>query len=138
MNHTPGPWEARDVSGAGWQIYAKVGEWNNAHCDVVHFTPLHNMSIRATKDGKLVGMIAYESWVQFKSANIEEQWAANAKLCAAAPDLLQAVEFLRNIALDYLPNDAQQHFASQLKQAADAIKKANEGTPVPTSLSMGL
>jgi hypothetical protein len=37
-------------------------------------------------------MIAYEEWVQFQSANIAEQWAANAKLAAAAPDLLAALK----------------------------------------------
>jgi len=129
--HTPGPWEARDVAGAGWQIYAKVGEWNDQHCSVVHFTPLGSMTIHAKKDGTLVGMIAYESWVQFKSRNIAEQWAGNAKLAAAAPELLEATKALLALCADYLSPEAKAHHAVRLDQAAAALRKAEEGTEKP-------
>jgi hypothetical protein len=128
MSHTPGPWEARDVAGAGWQIYAKVSEWNDKHCSIVRFSPLQNMTLYAKKDGSIVGMMAYEEWVQFQSKIIEEQWAGNAKLAAAAPDLLSVAQFIVQATVGNIPPGIVQ-------AAKDAIKKAEEGTPKP-NLSM--
>lgn len=92
--HTPGPWEAKEVPSAGWQIFAKVGEWGDRQCQVIEFSPLDCVTIKAHKDGNLYGLLAYESLVQFKSEPIREQWAGNAKLAAAAPELLDAIKAL--------------------------------------------
>lgn len=131
MNHTPGPWEARDVAGAGWQIYAKMAEWNDKHCSIVRFTPQHSMSFHATKDGKIVGMIAYEEWVQFKSDAVEKQWEANAKLVGAAPEMYEALNAIRGLlALE----DCDWATAIIRDQVRAALEKAESGSPM-TNLS---
>lgn len=88
--HTPGPWIAKHSSGAGLGVWADLRP---------------ALGDKYSKDFPIIGVdslpapkvqIAYEQWVQFPSNEWNEMQAANVKLMAAAPDLLAALEILRD------------------------------------------
>lgn len=66
MNHTPGPWELQGQ----WQLKTHTGEWVEAEC------------IEAPKWG-IIG-----AWIDSSS----DERVANARLIAAAPELLAALK----------------------------------------------
>ena len=72
MSHTPGPWFAHDFSGVS------EGDVEASDFSVSCTTPDH---ITVAIMGK--GL-----------RNKKEEWEANARLIAAAPELLEALEFL--------------------------------------------
>lgn len=81
--HTPGPWIAEDCIGAGWKIKGVIPF--EAECVEYRMKAAEQM---------IFEMVAYERWVQFEPQNWKDMQAANARLIAAAPDLLEAVEKL--------------------------------------------
>ncbi len=70
MRHTPGPWESRHDVGAGWSVRAPA-----------------------------VGPVCSMAWWQFDNPGVmdDEISASNARLIAAAPDLLAACKSLLSI-----------------------------------------
>lgn len=91
-SHTPGPWELRDVVGAGFEIYAPVQlvetiKWPGNGPD----KPIETYMLTGPAGHKL---IACEIWVQFKPEGWKEMQRANGQLISAAPDLLDACEAL--------------------------------------------
>lgn len=95
--HTPGPWEARYVTGAGWEIRAvlPVGfKFDASHREADGTISFQTWVLHERKEIS----ISSERWVQFET----EQWTAmqkdNARLIAACPDLLWVVQrFLREV-----------------------------------------
>lgn len=102
MAHTPGPWQAEDVAGAGIEIKAALpfhpygGTWKlteGATFAFFRMTPRSgNVSFSVNAKGEIWAKLCYEEWVQFPSAEWGAMQAANARLIAAAPDLLTACE----------------------------------------------
>ena len=83
--HTPGPWVAKNTSGAGLSVHADVskalGERYSKDCPIYHVA------------SDACGLqISYELWTQFPREGWDAMQAANARLIAAAPDLLAACE----------------------------------------------
>lgn len=107
MTHTPGPWQAEDVAGAGIQIkaklpfhpYAAAGDsetrWQLAKdkaFGIFYMTPHSgNVNFTVNDEGQLSAMLCYEEWVQFPSTDWEAMQMANARLIAAAPMMLDAL-----------------------------------------------
>jgi len=97
MKHTPGPWEAIDSPGAGWSVRARLQAWEGRLLDFYKCPPRPSLKVEFSGDGlKLVASLGYETWCQFPASQWPEELAANMKLIAAAPDLLEACKELRD------------------------------------------
>ena len=96
MKFTPGPWEARDVVGAGWEIYATVNIGREKGGGVLQ--PIYQVSCRpmlyVDPDGSVIAKLSFEDWRQFPSVNFQKMQAANANLIASAPRLYNALKRL--------------------------------------------
>lgn len=96
MKSTPGPWEARDVKGAGWEIYATVNIGKAEGGGVLQ--PIYNVGCRpmlfVNEEGTVTMKISFEDWRQFPSVNFEKMQEANAILIASAPRLYNALKRL--------------------------------------------
>ena len=86
--HTPGPWEARKVTGWGSDLVISSPNWPKPVATLVHHPDCYYSHV--IKDG----------WVTFKEtpegearkSEVEQVFNANARLIAAAPELLEAVK----------------------------------------------
>lgn len=83
--HTPGPWEAVERSGAGWQIDAKLPAGFKFDSTARDFTGSDPAFMLWTLRASMNIQIADERWVQFETGPWAEMQAANARLIAAAP-----------------------------------------------------
>lgn len=96
MKFTKGPWEAKDIPSAGWQIYAEVDLGKDERRGVIQ--PIYNVNVKpmlfVNNEGTVTAVIAYEDWRQFPSINFQEMQAANSRLIAAAPRLYNALKKL--------------------------------------------
>lgn len=108
QGHTPGPWIAENIPSAGIQIKARLPfhpyvEADNATSPwklapdkaygLFHMTPTAgSVSFSVNKAGEIWAMLSYEEWVQFPSADWHAMQMANARLIAAAPDLLRLLK----------------------------------------------
>lgn len=112
--HTPGPWQAKYTSGAGLSVHANVskalGPRYSNDCPVYHLgTDSTGLSI------------AYELWTQFPRAEWDAMQQANARLIAAAPELLDA---LVDVMFQHVPFSNKADYA---ERARAAIAKATGG-----------
>jgi hypothetical protein len=82
MGHTPGPWRAVDTPSVGWEIKAEVKGYRGTP------TIWHGHG----GGGDRSATLAYEPWVQFPPKELQEMFAANARLIAASPELLEALK----------------------------------------------
>lgn len=97
--HTPGPWRS----------YVGQGQLSDCHYPdkAIHFT---------IDSGSRKLMATGEAWLLSDDPNVFDEIKANARLIAAATELLEALEDL----VDCVESDG--HYAG--KEAHDAIKKA--------------
>lgn len=92
---TPGPWEARDSSGAGLEIYMDVPSQLGKEPRLWPAFSTANAEYRAA-------LVAYETWVQFPTEKLNNVQARNAAYIAAANpaavlELIAEVERLHKI-----------------------------------------
>lgn len=120
MKHTPGPWTAKNTPGAGLSVHADVskalGERYSKDCPVYHVGS-DNCSLSIT----------YELWTQFPRAEWAAMQEANARLIAAAPELLAACQAL--VRYQKLIDSSKTHglieaYAESFEAAAGAVAKA--------------
>ncbi len=90
VKHTPGPWEWADVPGAGLQIRGPY------------------------KDS--TRLLFSDIWRQFPNREWDETMVANARLAAAAPELLYALQFVMSAHGEQL--------STAFEMAHNAINKA--------------
>lgn len=89
--YSQGPWTWENVAGSGLQIKADVAATMG-----IDFTKVVNIFEMHTYQPPRF-QIAFERWVQFPKREWDEMQEANARLMAAAPDLLHAVEQARDL-----------------------------------------
>jgi hypothetical protein len=88
---TPGPWEAMDAAGAGWQIHGVLPEGLQFDCTCHGADGKTWFMLYTLRQSVMVG-IGDERWVQFETGQWKEMQRANSHLMAAAPDLLEALK----------------------------------------------
>ena len=104
MTHTPGPWEA-----SGWAVYECSNE-----------RPVARAACASMSDCNLDP--DEEEWCE-RSGTSNREASANARLIAAAPDLLEALRSLLPLAVHVSPEDVAIHTARA------AIEKATGQEP---------
>lgn len=116
--HTPRPWTAVNRGGAGWQIdgvlpagfkFDSTARGADGTQEFMLWTLRQSITIQ----------IADERWVQFETGPWKEMQEANAKLIAAAPDLLGALKFILAF---YEPG--QRHLDTEAWKVAEASARA--------------
>ena len=116
--HTPGPWTAKHTNGAGLSVHADVskalGPRYSRDCPIYH---LGNDACTMN--------IAYELWTQFPRAEWDAMQEANARLIAAAPELLEALQDLFGADMEHvLMGDGKDDQIEAIAKARAAIAKA--------------
>lgn len=121
LGHTPGPWQALNRSGAGLQIMAPVVSVMRQQADPYADRMPAASPIFDLQDGKgLQYIMAYEIWTRFTPEWWDQMQQANARLIAAAPELLAALVDCRR-ALEVA------NFTQELAVVDAAIAKATGG-----------
>ncbi len=91
MKHTPGPWEWKDVPGAGLEIRGPV---HLVECvELPKGIPEIPINIYGLAQPQNI-LIGYERWVQFEPNGWSEMQEANARLIADAPAMHLALEMI--------------------------------------------
>ena len=115
-NYTPGPWVAKCTPGAGLSVHADaskaLGERYSKDCPIYH-----------TASDACGLQIAYELWTQFPREQWNEMQRANARLIAAAPELLEALQSIVRSLSDQDDEGLIEH-AEPMIAARAAIAKA--------------
>lgn len=93
--HTPGPWTIIEREGTGLFIEAKVDIGKDDMSDGI-LQSIYDIHLRPElyvgEDGSVTMRLCYKSWRQFPSTNFREMQKSNARLIAAAPVMLHALE----------------------------------------------
>lgn len=94
---TPGPWLARDIAGAGWEIFATLPEGFKFDATYRGADGKTQFMIwQMTSPQNL--MIECERWVQFETSAWKAMQEHNAHLIAAAPEMYRYLELINKIA----------------------------------------
>lgn len=117
--HTPGPWTAKYTSGAGLSVFADVSKALGPRYS--HDCPVYHVSSDACSL-----QLAYELWTQFPREEWDAMQQANARLMAAAPELLAALERAHMALIGYLPAHRNAVTDAAINAASAAIAKATE------------
>ncbi|MFA5187114.1 MAG: hypothetical protein WC551_11580 [Patescibacteria group bacterium] len=141
MKHTPGPWSACQngqcscgiIWGGGEYPIAEVqsGEWGDSY-------PALRVKMGDSLSGK-ADIEAYMELIPYGMGATKDEAAANARLIAAAPEMLEALLSLVTFFDDLhagpplIPEKQAIYMAAlpRLNQAQEAISKALEGVPEP-------
>lgn len=108
-SHTPGPWEAVPNTNNGWEVRAKTPELRFGGGCEIHSTSGSGFPVVQT--------IGFQPWGRFTPKGYDEMVEANFRVLAAAPELLESLKMLSEVA-----NSAQCLHA--LEKARAAIAKA--------------
>lgn len=84
---TPGEWEARDVSGAGWEVRGVLPQGLKFDCTCRGADGQTSFQTWTLASPQMV-LVACERWVQFETAQWKEMQAANAAFIQAAHNQL--------------------------------------------------
>ena len=118
--HTPGPWIHSNEKGQGHQIRAHV-PYLDREVEIQH-VPI-KPSLVVGNDGKVYAVIEYETCTPIGPSCWLEMQAANARLIAAAPELLAAAElFLSPYLKEYCAGSD-----AEIDRLRAAIAKAKGG-----------
>lgn len=106
-NFTPGPWVLKSDGASGNEIWADVDlgrpTFDGAVPAEPRLQPIYHVNARpqliVSDEGNVHAQIVYESWRQFPSTNFKETQEANARLIAAAPELLERLKDARTLLL---------------------------------------
>ena len=128
MKHTPGPWEAKNIPSAGWQIRARLKSYEDQLLRFFETSHTPNLRVEFSRDSlNLIATLGYETWCQFPVDGWERELAANMRLIAAAPDLLEAL-VKAAIPLEAINASVRWELVKELKDlvadAVSAIRKA--------------
>lgn len=95
---TPGPWEAKYVAGAGFEIHAPI---HLTKCVEYPRPPTGPAMVYTCVERPNPFLIACDRWVQFEPNGWHEMQEANAALIARAPELAARVEELTEDIADH-------------------------------------
>lgn len=136
--HTPGPWKVEDHAGVGLEIFATVN-LGPEQCEASASTtpsgpllqPIYNVPLRPEikvgDDGIAYVKLAYEDWRQFPSIAFKKMQKANAYLIAAAPELLELIQFAFDRFTDNDMQPPNHALKIWLEKAKSVIQKAEQG-----------
>lgn len=110
--HTPGPWHAVKSSSNGWEIRGVLGAPPECR-NMVEFSYSSDKPV----------LLFLEPWHQFPNAEWDEMQEANARLIAAAPELLEALQVMTALCLAKYGNMDSDVY-SEIEKANTAIAKA--------------
>ena len=123
IKHTPGPWEAAYGIGAGWTI---KGTPNINEFTVYNFDEGQKIPVFTLRKEPEKTPFMDEQWIQFPIREWEEMQKANARLIAAAPELLELLRQATQMLESSIEVEDEHHpgIDDLAKECREAIKKA--------------
>lgn len=113
--YTPGVWNAKYLSGAGWQIHADIKS---------HLGEKYSNEYPICQNEAI---IAYDPWRQWPRAEFDDMQEANIKLMAAAPELLDALQEAYSQVKELCQTFRVPYPESSFERYEAAIDKATKG-----------
>ena len=119
--HAPGPWECRDIAGAGLGVFANISSVMGE--EFAELAMIYDVGVCRAPTFQ----IACERWVQFAQPHWTIMQKANARLMAAAPELLEAAQHALGL-VEELTERGELVQWSREKQLREAIAKATRSS----------